>query len=135
MYADRVTDSMAKAIDETNRRREKQVAYNLANGIDPTPLRKKIADITDQLMREEVDTAQLIEELKREPKRKSSVPMRGRPNIGAAGKDALLSTILDLDSQMKGAAAELQFELAARIRDEISELKRELRQIESAGHA
>ena len=135
MYADRVTDSMAKAIDETNRRREKQVAYNLANGIDPTPLRKKIADITDQLMREEVDTAQLIEELKREPKRKSSVPMRGRPNIGAAGKDALLSTILDLDAQMKGAASELQFELAARIRDEISELKRELRQIESAGHA
>jgi excinuclease ABC subunit B len=135
MYADRVTDSMAKAIDETNRRREKQVAYNLANGIDPTPLRKKIADITDQLMREEVDTAQLIEELKKEPKRKSSVPMRGRPNIGAAGKDALLSTILDLDAQMKGAASELQFELAARIRDEISELKRELRQIESAGHA
>ena len=135
MYADRVTDSMAKAIDETNRRREKQVAYNLANGIDPTPLRKKIADITDQLMREEVDTAQLIAELKREPKRKSSVPMRGRPNIGSAGKDALLSTILDLDAQMKGAAGELQFELAARIRDEISELKRELRQIESAGHA
>jgi excinuclease ABC subunit B len=135
MYADRVTDSMAKAIDETNRRREKQVAYNLANGIDPTPLRKKIADITDQLMREEVDTAQLIAELNREPKRKSSVPMRGRPNIGSAGKDALLSTILDLDAQMKGAAGELQFELAARIRDEISELKRELRQIESAGHA
>ena len=135
MYADRVTDSMAKAIDETNRRRDKQVAYNLANGIDPTPLRKKIADITDQLMREEVDTAQLIAELKREPKRKSSIPMRGRPNIGSAGKDALLSTILDLDAQMKGAAAELQFELAARIRDEISELKRELRQIESAGHA
>lgn len=135
MYADRVTDSMAKAIDETNRRREKQVAYNTANGIDPTPLRKQIADITDQLMREEVDTAQLIEELKKEPKRKTSVPMRGRTNIGSAGKDALLSTILDLDAQMKLAAAELQFELAARIRDEISELKRELRQIESAGHA
>ncbi|MEY4944628.1 MAG: excinuclease subunit UvrB [Actinomycetota bacterium] len=135
MYADRITDSMAKAIDETNRRREKQVAYNIANGIDPTPLRKQIADITDQLMREEVDTAQLIEDLKKEPKRKTSVPMRGRTNIGAAGKDALLSTILDLDAQMKLAASELQFELAARIRDEISELKRELRQIESAGHA
>ena len=135
MYADRITDSMAKAIDETNRRREKQVAYNTANGIDPTPLRKQIADITDQLMREEVDTAQLIEELKKEPKRKTSVPMRGRSNIGSAGKDALLSTILDLDAQMKLAASELQFELAARIRDEISELKRELRQIESAGHA
>ncbi len=135
MYADRITDSMAKAIDETNRRREKQVAYNTANGIDPTPLRKQIADITDQLMREEVDTAQLIEELKKEPKRKTSVPMRGRTNIGSSGKDALLSTILDLDAQMKLAASELQFELAARIRDEISELKRELRQIESAGHA
>ncbi len=135
MYADRITDSMDKAIDETNRRREKQVAYNVANGIDPTPLRKQIADITDQLMREEVDTAQLIEDLKKEPKRKTSVPMRGRTNIGAAGKDALLSTILDLDAQMKLAASELQFELAARIRDEISELKRELRQIESAGHA
>ena len=135
MYADRITDSMAKAIDETNRRRDKQVAYNTANGIDPTPLRKQIADITDQLMREEVDTAQLIEDLKKEPKRKTSVPMRGRTNIGAAGKDALLSTILDLDAQMKLAASELQFELAARIRDEISELKRELRQIESAGHA
>ena len=135
MYADRITDSMAKAIDETNRRREKQVAYNTANGIDPTPLRKKIADITDQLMREEVDTAQLIEELKKEPKRKTSVPMRGRTSIGSAGKDALLSTILDLDAQMKLAASELQFELAARIRDEISELKRDLRQIESAGHA
>ncbi len=135
MYADRITDSMAKAIDETNRRREKQIAYNTANGIDPTPLRKQIADITDQLMREEVDTAQLIEELKKEPKRKTGVPMRGRTNIGAAGKDALLSTILDLDAQMKLAASELQFELAARIRDEISELKRELRQIESAGHA
>ena len=135
MYADRITDSMAKAIDETNRRREKQVAYNTAKGIDPTPLRKQIADITDQLMREEVDTAQLIEELKKEPKRKTSVPMRGRTSIGSAGKDALLSTILDLDAQMKLAASELQFELAARIRDEISELKRELRQIESAGHA
>ncbi len=135
MYADRITDSMAKAIDETNRRREKQVAYNVANGIDPTPLRKQIADITDQLMREEVDTAQLIEDLKKEPKRKTSVPMRGRTNIGTAGKDALLSTILDLDAQMKLAASELQFELAARIRDEISELKRELRQIETAGHA
>ena len=109
MYADRITDSMAKAIDETNRRREKQVAYNTANGIDPTPLRKQIADITDQLMREEVDTAQLIEELKKEPKRKTSVPMRGRTNIGSSGKDALLSTILDLDAQMKLAASELEF--------------------------
>jgi excinuclease ABC subunit B len=136
MYADKITDSMARAIDETNRRREKQVAYNLANGIDPQPLRKKIADITDQLMREEVDTETLIQELKKDPKRKvASTPMRGRTTIGQQGRDALMATILELDAQMKGAAAELQFELAARIRDEISELKRELRQIEAAGHA
>lgn len=135
MYADKITDSMARAIDETNRRREKQVAYNTAHGIDPQPLRKKIADITDQLMREEVDTETLIKELKKETGKKSSVPMRGRTSIGSQGKEALLATIIELDAQMKGAASELQFELAARIRDEISELKRELRQIEAAGHA
>ena len=136
MYADKITDSMAKAIDETNRRREIQVAYNTANGVDPQPLRKKIADITDVLMREEVDTEALIEQLKKEPARKvGSTPMRGRKNIGAQGKDQLLATILELDAQMKQSARDLQFELAARIRDEISELKKELRQIESAGHA
>ena len=136
MYADKVTDSMARAIDETNRRREIQVAYNVANGVDPQPLRKKIADITDVLMREEVDTEALLEQLKREPARKGgSTPMRGRKNIGAQGKDQLLGTILELDAQMKQAARDLQFELAARIRDEIGELKKELRQIESAGHA
>jgi hypothetical protein len=136
MYADKVTDSMARAIEETNRRREIQVAYNVANGVDPQPLRKKIADITDALMREEVDTEALIEQLKKEPARKGgSTPMRGRKNIGAQGKDQLLGTILELDAQMKQAARDLQFELAARIRDEIGELKKELRQIESAGHA
>ena len=136
MYADKVTDSMARAIDETNRRREIQVAYNTENGVDPQPLRKKIADITDALMREEVDTEALIEQLKKEPARKGgSTPMRGRKNIGAQGKDQLLATILELDAQMKQAARDLQFELAARIRDEIGELKKELRQIESAGHA
>jgi excinuclease ABC subunit B len=136
MYADKITDSMAKAIDETNRRREIQIAYNTANGVDPQPLRKKIADITDVLMREEVDTEALIEQLKKEPARKvGSTPMRGRKNIGAQGKDQLLATILELDAQMKQSARDLQFELAARIRDEISELKKELRQIESAGHA
>ena len=136
MYADKITDSMARAIDETNRRREIQVAYNTANGVDPQPLRKKIADITDVLMREEVDTEALMEQLKKEPARKvGSTPMRGRKNIGAQGKDQLMGTILELDAQMKQAARDLQFELAARIRDEISELKKELRQIESAGHA
>jgi excinuclease ABC subunit B len=136
MYADKVTDSMARAIDETNRRREIQIAYNTANGVDPQPLRKKIADITDVLMREEVDTEALMEQLKKEPAKKvGSAPMRGRKNIGAQGKDQLLATILELDAQMKQSARDLQFELAARIRDEISELKKELRQIESAGHA
>jgi excinuclease ABC subunit B len=136
MYADKITDSMAKALDETNRRRDIQIAYNVANGVDPQPLRKKIADITDVLMREEVDTEALIEQLKKEPSRKvGSTPMRGRKNIGEQGKDQLLGVILELDAQMKEAARELKFELAARIRDEIGELKKELRQIESAGHA
>ena len=136
MYADKVTASMKRAIDETNRRREKQVEYNRLNGIDPTPLRKKIADITDSLNREELDTEALMESLRKQPARKvASTPMRGRRDIGKAGSEQLLETIMDLDAQMKTAAAELKFELAARIRDEIGELKRELRQFEQAGHA
>ena len=136
MYADKITASMKRAIDETNRRREKQVEYNRLNGIDPTPLRKKIADITDSLNREELDTEALMESLRKQPARKvASTPMRGRRDIGKAGSEQLLSTILELDAQMKAAAAELKFELAARIRDEIGELKRELRQFEQAGHA
>lgn len=136
MYADKMTDSMKRAIEETNRRREKQVAYNTAKGIDPQPLRKKIADITDQLVREEQDTQALLEQLQQESKRKvASPPMRGRTNIASQGRAQLVQTIQELDAQMKLAASELQFELAARIRDEISELKRELRQMEAAGHA
>ena len=136
LYADRVTDSMKRAIDETDRRRTKQIEYNKINGIDPTPLRKHISDITDQLAREQADTESLLESLKYEPKRKSSSePMRGRTSIAGAGKTQLLETISELDAQMRAAADELQFELAARIRDEISELKREVRQMESAGHA
>lgn len=133
MYADRITDSMAKAIDETNRRREKQVAYNVAHGVDPQPLRKKIADITDQLMREEVDTEELIKELGKGGKAKTG--LKPRTSVGSQGKETLIATILELDAQMKLAASELQFELAARIRDEISELKREVRQFDAAGHA
>jgi len=136
MYADKVTDSMRRAIDETNRRREIQVEYNRKNNIDPQPLRKKIADITDALVREEVDTETLMEQLQREPRRKvSSSPMRGRKDIGKAGRDQLIQTIVELDAQMRSSAAALNFELAARIRDEIAELKRELRQFEQAGHA
>ena len=136
MYADRVTDSMKRAIDETNRRREIQVEYNRANNIDPQPLRKKIADITDALVREEVDTESLMEQMRKTPKGKTSVsPIRGRKDIGKAGREQLLQTILELDAQMKASAAALNFELAARIRDEIAELKRELRQFDAAGHA
>ena len=136
MYADKVTASMKRAIDETNRRREKQVEYNRLNGIDPTPLRKKIADITDSLNREELDTEALMESLRKQPARKvASTPMRGRRDIGKAGSEQLLATIMDLDAQMRAAAAELKFELAARIRDEIGELKRDLRLFDQAGHA
>ena len=136
MYADRITDSMRRAIDETNRRRALQIEYNQKNNIDPQPLRKKIADITDALIREEVDTETLMEQLRKEPKRKvASTPMRGRKDIGKAGRDQLIQTIVELDAQMRASAAELNFELAARIRDEIAELKRELRQFEQAGHA
>ena len=130
MYADKITDSMARAIDETNRRREKQVAYNLANGVDPQPLRKKIADITDSILREEQDTAELLDNAKnKRTGNKGITPLKARPNQNAS-YDELLDLVVDLDQQMKAAAAELKFELAARLRDEISELKYTLRQID-----
>jgi excinuclease ABC subunit B len=130
MYADRVTDSMARAIDETIRRREKQVAYNLAHGVDPQPLRKKIADITDSILREEQDTAELLEKSKnKKAGNKGVTPLKARPNQNAS-YDELLDLVVDLDQQMKSAAAELKFELAARLRDEMSELKYTLRQID-----
>ncbi len=136
MYADNLTDSMKRALDETNRRRDKQLEYNRANGIDPQPLRKRIADITDSLMREEQDTAELLAASKTKGgDRGKSVPVRKRGGIGAAGYDELLRTIQELDEQMRAAATELNFELAARLRDEISEMKYDLRQIEKAGHA
>jgi excinuclease ABC subunit B len=130
MYADRITDSMARAIDETTRRREKQVAYNVANGVDPQPLRKKIADITDSILREEQDTAELLDNAKnKRTGNKGITPLKSRPNQNAS-YDELLDLVVDLDQQMKSAAAELKFELAARLRDEISELKYTLRQID-----
>lgn len=138
MYADRITDSMARAIDETNRRRDKQIAYNLSAGVDPQPLRKKIADITDQILLEEKDTAELLAKSstgKRGREAKNSIPIRSRSGIAGMAYDQILEIVVDLDSQMKAAAAELKFELAGRLRDEISELKYELRQIEKAGHA
>ena len=119
MYADKITPSMAKAIDETNRRRAKQVAYNKKMGVDPQPLRKKIADITDMLSREEEDTAKLM----------TTEISKTRKHTPSGD---LVALIQDLSDQMRAAAAELQFELAARLRDEISDLKKELRGMQSA---
>ena len=133
MYADNLTDSMRKAIDETNRRREKQVAYNVERGIDPQPLRKKIADITDVLAREGADTAALLVRSRRRAsaRRRRTCAARGSARAGA---NELESIIADLNEQMLQAAGELKFELAARLRDELSDLKKELRQMETAGH-
>jgi len=147
MYADKVTNAMQRAIDETNRRREKQVAYNTAKGIDPQPLRKKIADILDAIIREDADTEELIGGGGRQQSRgKAPVPglsSRARAAAQGAGESSpgargeargdLVSLISQLTEQMHAAAAELQFEAAARLRDEIKELKRELRGMEAAG--
>jgi excinuclease ABC subunit B len=135
MYGDNLTESMRKAIDETTRRREKQVDYNKALGVDPQPLQKKIIDITDQIEREELDTAELIAELGKAKGRKATaVPLRSNRGIAAMAQDEILAVVMDLDAQMRHAAGELQFELAARLRDEIAELKHELRQMKKAGH-
>ncbi|MGN6175265.1 MAG: excinuclease ABC subunit UvrB [Streptosporangiaceae bacterium] len=144
MYADQVTPSMQRAIDETNRRRDKQVAYNRENGIDPTPLRKRIADILDQLVREDADTERLIGGAGRQQSRgKTPVPglssrakATGSDGAAAGGGQArgdLVALISELTEQMHTAAAELQFEIAARIRDEIRDLKHELRGMQAAG--
>jgi len=130
MYADRITDSMARAIDETNRRRDRQIAYNKENNIDPTPLRKKISDITDSILKEEQDTEELLAQKPRRSRDgKPITPTRRRPDQNASYDD-LLNLVVELDAQMKAAAAELNFELAARLRDEISELKYTIRQID-----
>ncbi len=126
MYADTVTPSMRQAIDETNRRREKQIAFNEANGIDPQPLRKRIADITDLLVREEADTAALIGQ-----SGGTSTPMPARRSASMA-EGELVALIEQLTAQMQQAAADLQFELAARLRDEVSDLKSELRGMREA---
>jgi excinuclease ABC subunit B len=136
MYADNLTDSMKQAIDETDRRREKQVAYNAERGIDPQPLRKRIADITDVLAREGADTAALLSSRQGggNGKKRAPTPNLRREGVGAAGANELEAIIGDLNEQMLQAAGELKFELAARLRDELSEMKRELRQMESVGH-
>jgi excinuclease ABC subunit B len=147
MYADTVTPSMRKAIDETNRRRAKQVAYNIERGIDPQPLRKRIVDILDGIYREAADTStELVGGSGRQQSRgKAPVPglsSRGKAasSAGAHARDLaempraeLADLIQQLNDQMLQAARELQFELAARLRDEIAELKKELRGMDAAG--
>lgn len=129
MYADKITASMRVAIDETNRRREKQIAYNLEHGIDPTPLRKKIADITDLLAREDSDNEEFLAEAGKKLKDPSLV----KESYQSIPARDLADLIEQLSTQMHTAASELQFELAARLRDEVSDLKRELRQMLEAG--
>jgi excinuclease ABC subunit B len=144
---------MEKAIDETNRRREKQIAYNKERGIDPQPLRKKINDIVAQIAREDIDTEQLLGSGYRKSKdgkgAKAPVPALSGKAAGAKGAKAakgkdrptdrpaaeLAQQIEDLTERMRAAAADLQFEIAARLRDEVSEMKKELRQMREAGIA
>jgi excinuclease ABC subunit B len=142
MYADKITPSMQEAIEETQRRREKQIAYNKAAGVDPQPLRKKIADITDMLEREDADTEALMGSGRAQSRGKGG----GRGGRGTVQADAgvaagrlkdlpandLANLIQELSTQMHQAAADLHFELAARLRDEIQDLKKELRQMSEA---
>ena len=147
MYADNITDSMRRAIDETERRRAVQIAYNEEHGIDPQPLRKRIADITDQLAREDADTADFLKgmggvksgfdfgmghrglsSLDRAPATGEGAEAPAVDPASLPAKD-LADLIEQMSQQMHQAAADLQFELAARLRDEVGELKKELRQM------
>jgi excinuclease ABC subunit B len=143
MYADKITPSMAQAIEETNRRREKQIAYNAERGVDPQPLRKKIVDILDGIYREAEDSeaTELIGGSGRQQSRgKSPVPGLSSKKTAKAGaidvqglpRNELADLITQMNEQMLAAARELQFEVAARLRDELSELKKELRQLDAA---
>ncbi len=130
MYADNMTKSMTNAIDETNRRRTKQVAYNKEHGIDPTPLRKKIADITDLIAKEADDT----DDLAAKTKKIGFTSGVHSKNAHSLPRQELVALIESLTDQMRLAASELSFELAARLRDEIRELKRELKGMQEAGN-
>ncbi|MCA1221820.1 excinuclease ABC subunit UvrB [Streptomyces sp. 8L] len=159
MYADKVTPAMARAIDETNRRREKQIAYNTERGLDPQPLRKKINDIVATIAREEIDTESLLGTGYRQTKsgknNKNGKPAKAPvPSLGGSAKGGkgakggtqgevltdrpateLAGMIEEMTDRMRAAAADLQFEVAARLRDEVGELKKELRQMREAGLA
>ena len=139
MYADTITPAMAEAIEETERRRTKQLAYNTEHGIDPQPLRKKIADVTDMLAREDVDTADLLaggyrghEESSVRNRRKHAAEATVREKLAGAAQGDLVELINELSQQMHAAAEDLHFELAARLRDEIQDLKKELRAMQAA---
>lgn len=156
MYADKVTASMEFAIDETNRRREIQIAHNTKHGIDPQPLRKKIADITDQLAREDADTQDLMSgmtgiktgfdygmgnrgytaTITEEQQQANMGPEEGKvAKLAAVPANDLTDLIQQMSDQMHQAAIDLNFELAARLRDEVQELKKELRDMQREGHA
>jgi len=123
MYADSITDSMQQAIDETERRREMQIAYNKEHGIDPQPLRKKIADILD-LVYEDGDEAETPS---------GDAVVAKDYDVSTMAQDEVEKLIKDLRAQMGAAARELNFELAARLRDEIVSLEKELRGLKEAG--
>ncbi|WP_024793042.1 excinuclease ABC subunit UvrB [Tomitella biformata] len=145
MYADRITDSMRQAIEETDRRREKQVAYNEKMGVDPQPLRKHIADILDRVYEEAADSADLVEVGGRNASRGRRAPGEAGRAVSAGiyeGVDTasmpraeLADLISEMSAQMMNAARDLQFELAGRLRDEIVDLKKELRGMDAAGLA
>ncbi|MBO3725855.1 excinuclease ABC subunit UvrB [Actinomyces bowdenii] len=139
MYADQVTPAMAEAIEETERRRAKQLAYNTEHGIDPQPLRKRIADVTDMLAREDVDTAELLaggyrghEDAAVRANRRRAAESTVRERLAGAAEGELVELINELTQQMHAAAEDLHFELAARLRDEIQDLKKELRGMRAA---
>jgi len=131
MYADNMTAAMTKAIDETNRRRAKQVAYNLERGVDPQPLRKKISDITDLIAQESDDTDDIMASIKGK-KSETALPFAAK-STDSMPRQELIALIGSLTEQMRGAADQLQFELAGRLRDELIDLKRELRGMDEAG--
>ncbi|MBF0695861.1 excinuclease ABC subunit UvrB [Actinomyces bowdenii] len=139
MYADQVTAAMAEAIEETERRRTKQLAYNTEHGIDPQPLRKRIADVTDMLAREDIDTAELLaggyrghEDAAVRAGRRRAAESTVRERLAGAAQGELVELINELTQQMHAAAEDLHFELAARLRDEIQDLKKELRGMRAA---